>query len=198
MKEDIIISERPTAQRLLAAYPCTPQPHQHYEPHLVTLQDWLCGGLSELYIADIQAYRAEQDTANKAALYDGLPVATVAAFSYLKDGDTLPPVCYNGLLDFDIRREDNEGWNMASLKAALRAVPYIAYVGDDTNGEDLFCVVAIRWPNRYAQHLTALRHDLLKADIIISGSDSPAHFRKISHDPEGYINGDAQQFCKLL
>lgn len=198
MEEDIIISERPTAQRLLAAYPCTPQPQQHYEPHLVTLQDWLCGGLSELYIADIQAYRAERDTANKAALYDRLPVATVAAFSYLKDGDTLPPVCYNGLLDFDIRRENNEGWDMASLKAALRAVPYIAYVGDDTNGEDLFCVVAIRWPNRYAQHLTALRHDLLKADIIISGSDSPAHFRKISHDPEGYINGDAQQFCKLL
>lgn len=198
MEEDIIISERPTAQRLLATYPRTPRPGEHYDTHLATLQEWLCGGLSDFFRDDIEEYRAEQDTANKAALYDRLPVATVACFAYLNPDGLLPPVCYNGLLDFDIRREDNEGRDMASLKAALRAVPYIAYVGDDTNGVDLFCVVSIRWPNCYAQHLKALRQDLLKADIIISGSDSPAHFRKISHDPEGYINGNAQQFCKLL
>lgn len=198
MEEEIIISERPIPKRQLAVYPQTPRPWQHFEPRMVTLQEWLCGSLNDFFKDDVQQYRAERDAANKLALYDRLPVATVAAFSYLKDGDTLPPVCFNGLLDFDIRREDNEGWDFLNLKAALRAVPYIAYVGDDTDGEDLFCVVAIRWPNCYAQHLQALRNDLLNADIIISGSDDPAHLRKISHDPDGFINGNAQQFLKLM
>lgn len=197
MEEEIIISERPIPERRLAAYPQAPL-YGHFEPTIITLQEWLCCSFSDFFKDDIQQYRAERNEADKSALYSRLPVATIAGFSYMENGVLLPPVCYNGLLDFDIRREDNEGWDFQTLKAALRDVPYIAYVGDDTNGEDLFCIVAIRWPNRYAQHFGALRNDLLNADIIISGNDNPAHFRKVSLDPNGFINGNAQQFSKLF
>lgn len=104
------------------------------------------------------------------------------------------PIGYTCLLDFDIIQDDNPNINFAELKPELSALPQMYYCGRATNGIDLYCIVPISTPQRYADHARALIHRFRKSGIIIRVADSITHTRTISSDPEARCNDNAVEF----
>ena len=107
------------------------------------------------------------------------------------------PINYTCLLDFDILQDDNPNIDFVELKPALEALRHIYYCGRATNGIDLFCIVPISTPQRYAAHARALIHQFKKQGIIIRVADSITHTRTLSSDPSGYFNENAAEFTKF-
>lgn len=197
MQEEIIISKKPVSERLIPAFPCTPIPREEYykAPLVCSLGQWLSSGF---FADEVEAFRSEPNLLEKLHLYRCLPVANLACYGWLMaEDDMFHIISYTGLLDFDIKKDYNERWDFVRLKEQLRRLPFMVYVGDDTDEADIFCVVSIRWPNMYAKHFKALRRFFLKHGLIISGSDSPSHFRKVSHDPGAIIKEEVQDFLLL-
>ena len=197
MQDDIIISKQPVSKRLIPAFPCTPIPREEYykAPLVCSLGQWLSSGF---FADEVEAFRREPNFLEKLSLYRSLPVAYFACYGWLMAEDNMfHIISYTGLLDFDIKKDYNERLDFAKLKEWLRRLPFMVYVGDDTDEADLLCVVSIRWPNMYAKHFKALKRFFLKYGLIISGSDSPSHFRKVSHDPEAIIKEEVQDFFLL-
>ena len=197
MQEEIIISKKPVSERLIPAFPCTPIPREEYykAPLVCSLGQWLSSGF---FADEVEAFRSEPNLLEKLHLYRCLPVANLACYGWLMaEDDMFHIISYTGLLDFDIKKDYNERWDFVRLKEQLRRLPFMVYVGDDTDEADIFCVVSIRWPNMYAKHFKALRRFFLKYGLIISGSDSPSHFRKVSHDPGAIIKEEVQDFLLL-
>lgn len=107
------------------------------------------------------------------------------------------PINYTCLLDFDILQADNPTFDFAELKPELSALPQMYYCGYATNGIDLYCIVPISTPQRYADHARALVHRFRKLGIIIRVADSITHTRTLSSDPIGHFNENAAEFTQL-
>jgi len=152
----------------------------------------------EYLVAEIMAIRNEPSFIARKQMEDGLPIYTpCCVLCYHRSSKTYYPINYTCLLDFDILQDDNPNIDFVELKPALEALRHIYYCGRATNGIDLFCIVPISTPQRYAAHARALIHQFKKQGIIIRVADSITHTRTLSSDPSGYFNENAAEFTKF-
>lgn len=157
-----------------------------------------CLPLGALLNADspqVEALRIEPSWIEKKRMEYELPILTpccVLRYDFSKRA--YYPINYTCLLDFDILQDDNPTINLDELKPELAALPQMAYCGLATNGIDLFCVVPISTPQRYADHARALIRQFRKSGIIIRVADSITHTRTLSSDPSGHFNENAVEF----
>lgn len=157
--------------------------------------------LGELLNADnpqVEALRIEPSYIMKKQMEDELPIYTPCCVLTHELGNAVYyPIYYTCLLDFDIRQNDNPSINLDELKPELAALPQMAYCGLATNGIDLFCIVPISTPQRYAAHARALVHQFRTQGIIIRVAEDITHTRTLSSDPSGHFNEKAVEFTKL-
>lgn len=146
----------------------------------------------------VEELRNEPSYIKKKQIEDKLPIYTpCCVLRYDFGSRAYYPINYTYLLDFDILQDDNPTISLDELKPELSALPQMYYCGLATNGIDLFCVVPISTPQRYADHARALIHRFRNSGIIIRVADSITHTRTISSDPNGYFNEKAVEFTQL-
>lgn len=146
----------------------------------------------------VEALRIEPSWIEKKRMEDELPIFTpCCVLRHDWSSRTYYPINYTCVLDFDIIQDDNPTVDFAGLKQELAGLPQMYYCGLATNGIDLFCIVPITTPQRYADHARALIRQFRKSGIIIRVADSITHTRTISSDPSGQFNKNAVEFTKL-
>ena len=152
----------------------------------------------EYLVAEIMAIRNEPSFIAKKRMEDELPIFTpCCTLCYHRSNRTYYPVVYTYIMDFDILQDDNPNFDFVELKRELSALPQVYYCGLATNGIDLFCIVPISTPQRYADHALALIRQFRKSGIIIRVADTITHTRTLSSDPSGHFNEDAVEFTQL-
>lgn len=156
------------------------------------------GALLNANSRQVEALRNEPSYIAKKQLQDELPIFTpCCVLRYDWSSRTYYPINYTCLLDYDILQDDNPNIDFMELKRELSALPQVYYCGLATNGIDLFCIVPISTPQRYAAHARALIHQFKKQGIIIRVADSITHTRTLSSDPSGHFNENAVEFTKF-
>ena len=161
--------------------------------------DWLpLGALLNANSPQVEALRIEPSWIKKKRMEDELPIFTpCCVLQCIPETRTYYPINYTCLLDFDILQDDNPTISLDELKPELATLPQMAYCGLATNGIDLFCIIPISTPQRYAAHARALIHQFRRQGIIIRVADSVTHTRTISSDPSGHFNENAAEFTQL-
>lgn len=156
------------------------------------LSEWL---FDDQEAAHIISYRAERSDIVKQGIYNSLPFASIACnLRYDPETADYYPISYTGLMDFDIKQEDNPDFDLCDIANELAKLPQIAYLGLDTNGVDYFCIIPIAHPERYTDHFKVLKTTFERLGLIISGSGNALHTRKISLDYDCYSNNKATVF----
>ena len=152
----------------------------------------------ETNFPEVDSLRNEPSYIVKKQLEEKLPIFTpCCVLIYEESCRTYYPIVYTCLMDFDILQNDNPNIDFVELKRELSALPQVYYCGLATNGIDLFCIVPISTPQRYADHALALIHQFRKSGIIIRVADSITHTRTLSSDPSGHFNENAVEFTQL-
>lgn len=161
--------------------------------------DWLpLGALLNANSPQVEALRIEPSWIEKKRMEDELPIFTpCCVLQCIPETRTYYPINYTCLLDFDILQDDNPTISLDELKPELATLPQMAYCGLATNGIDLFCIIPISTPQRYAAHARALIHQFKRQGIIIRVADSITHTRTLSSDPSGHFNENAAEFTQL-
>jgi len=156
------------------------------------LSEWL---FDDQEAAHVLSYRAERGELAKPEIYNSLPFASIACnLRYDPEAADYYPISYTGLMDFDIKQEDNPDFDLCDIAKELAKLPQIAYLGLDTNGIDYFCIIPIAHPERYTDHFRELKKIFGRSGLIISGSENALHTRKLSLDYDCYANDKATVF----
>ena len=186
--------EKTIGKRLVSCYVRTPVDGADYNGDTLPISAVLNANNS-----DVEAMRKEPNLIKRKCKEDKLPVFTPCCVtSYNFTMGKYYPINYTCLLDFEIHHEDNPKIDFMELKQDLIQIPQIYYCGLDTNGKDLFCIVPILAPQRYASHARALRELFDKQGVIIRTYYQITHTRTLSSDPNGYFNNMAMEFTKLF
>ena len=157
--------------------------------------DWLpLGALLNADSHQVEALRIEPNWIEKKRMEDELPIYTPCCVLQCIPETRINYTC---LLDFDILQDDNPTISLDELKPELATLPQMAYCGLATNGIDLFCIVPISTPQRYAAHARALIHQFKRQGIIVRVTDYITHTRTLSSDPSGHFNENAVEFTKF-
>lgn len=184
---------KPIGQRLVSCFVRSLVDDADYNGDLLPL-----GALLNADSRQVEALRNEPSYITRKQLEDKLPIFTpCCVLRYNWSSRTYYPINYTCLLDFDILQDDNQTISIDDLKTELATLPQVYYCGLATNGIDLFCIVPISTPQRYAAHARALIHQFKKQGIIIRVADSITHTRTLSSDPSGHFNENAVEFTKL-
>ena len=147
---------------------------------------------------DVKRLRNEPRSFEQKRIEQALPVYTPCCVLRYDWNDRLYfPICYTCLCDFDILKIDNPSVDFEAFKLELSGLPQVYYCGLAANGIDLFCLVPILAPQRYEDHVMALRALFKSQGIIIRINVNVAHTRTISTDPDGYFNESAVEFTRL-
>ena len=187
-----ITRSTPIGSRTVSSFCVTPSDKQDGFRRM-NLRDIL-----ETNFPEVDALRNEPSYIVKKQLEEKLPIFTpCCVLIYEESCRTYYPIVYTCVMDFDILQDDNPNIDFVELKPALEALRHIYYCGRATNGIDLFCIVPISTPQRYAAHARALIHQFKKQGIIIRVADSITHTRTLSSDPSGYFNENAAEFTKF-
>lgn len=188
-----LMRRKPIAERPVSCYVRTPVDGADYNGDILPISALLTANSPQ-----VEAMRKEPSYIEQKSIYDKLPIFTpCCVLCYHRSSRTYYPINYTSLLDFDILQDDNPTVDFAGLKQELAGLPQIYYCGLATNGIDLFCVVPISTPQRYADHARALIRQFRKSGIIIRVADSITHTRTISSDPSGHFNENAVEFRQL-
>ncbi len=184
---------KPIGQRLVSCFVRSLVDGADYNGELLPL-----GALLNAYSLQVEALRIEPSWIEKKRMEDELPIFTPCCeLRYDFEHRAYYPIKYTCLLDFDILQNDNPNIDFVELKRELSALPQVYYCGLATNGIDLFCIVPISTPQRYADHALALIRQFRKSGIIIKVADTITHTRTLSSDPSGHFNENAVEFTQL-
>lgn len=184
---------KPIGQRLVSCFVRSLVDGADYNGDLLPL-----GALLNANSPQVEALRIEPSWTEKKRMEDELPIFTPCCVLRYDFGNrAYYPINYTGLIDFYILQADNPKNSNDELKPELATLPQVYYCGLATNGIDLFCIVPISTPQRYAAHARALIHQFKRQGIIIRVADSITHTRTISSDPSGHFNENAVEFKQL-
>lgn len=187
------MKQKPIMQRPVSCYVRSLVDAGDYNGDLLPLGSWLHANSSA-----VKAVRIEPSWIEKMRLENKLPIFTpCCVLRCVPEIRNFYPINYTCLLDFDIRKDDNPTINFDELKLELSTLPQIAYCGLATNGIDLFCIVPISTPQRYADHVLALVRQFRESGIIVRANESVTHIRTLSSDPDGYFNENAVEYRGL-
>lgn len=184
---------KPIGQRLVSCFVRSLIDGADYNGDLLPL-----GALLNADSPQVEALRIEPSWIEKKRMEDELPIFTpCCVLQCIPETRTYYPINYTCLLDFDILQDDNPTIRLDELKPELATLPQMAYCGLATNGIDLFCIIPISTPQRYAAHAKALIHQFKRQGIIIRVADYITHTRTLSSDPSGHFNENAAEFTKF-
>lgn len=192
-----VMRAKPIGQRRVSCFDTTPIINENRCGIFKSIYNVLME-VPEYLVAEIMAIRNEPSLIAKKQMEAELPIFTpCCVLCYHRSSRTYYPINYTCLLDFVILQDDNPNIDFVELKPELAKLPQMAYCGQATNGIDLFCIIPISTPQRYAAHARALIHQFKKQGIIIRVADSITHTRTISSDPSGHFNENAVEFTQL-
>ena len=149
----------------------------------------------------VEALRAEKDTAKKKRMKSGLPCITPGGtFSHVGRGGLNRA---SGYLCADIDCKPEKGINADldgfDLKAAVARLPYVAYCGLSCGGSGYFLIVRIQDPSKYKEYYRALQADFERGGITIDRACSNIAFKRyVSWDASPYVNTAAQPYDYTL
>lgn len=192
MTENLVISKVGIFDRKISVFSCKrPKMQEADGRYIKKLSDWLFDGFFD---EEVEALRNSQGI-DRISLYNVLPVASIGCYlRYDYYNRKYYPVCYTGLLDFDI---GDSNMDLERLKSDLSGIPQMAYVGFNTDCESLFCIIPILAPCRYDEHFEELKRRFHNQGYEIKGSKDVRHCRYISKDPAPYCNPNAETFICL-
>ena len=188
-----LMKQKPIGIRPVSCFVRTPVDGADHNGNYLPL-----GALLNADSPQIAALRMEPNYIKKKQMEDELPVFTpCCVLRYDFGNQTYYPINYTCLLDFDILQDDNPTISLDKLKPELATLQQVYYCRRATNGIDLFCIIPISTPQRYAAHARALIHQFKRQGIIIRVADSITHTRTLSSDPSGHFNENAVEFTQL-
>ena len=157
--------------------------------------------LSEQWRAQVEALRAEKDPARQDALKRSLPCFTPSGtFTHISRAGL---VQHSGFISIDIDCKPDKGINAAlsgyDLKAAVAAVPHIAYCGRSCRGAGYVVLVPIADPAKHSEYFRALAYHFSRAGLVIDRACGDiCRKRFVSWDPDPYINTAARPWALTL
>lgn len=157
--------------------------------------------VSDKWRAQVEAVRAETDPARQLALKQGLPVFTPSGtFRHISRAGL---VQHSGFISIDIDCKPDKGINPGlldyDLKAAVAAVPHIAYCGLSCRGAGYVCIIPIADPAKHSEYFRALAYHFERAGLEIDrGCRDISRKRFVSWDPAPYINTAARPWAITL
>ena len=117
--------------------------------------------IADTWRAQVEAVRAETDPAKQEALKKALPCFTPSGtFSHISRTGLKQ---HSGFISIDIDCKPDKGINPAlvgfDLKAAVAAVPHIAYCGRSCRGAGYVVVIPIADPTKHSEYFRALGYE---------------------------------------
>lgn len=167
-------------------------------PQTITLGRAL---LSDQWRAQVEAVRAEKDPDRQDELKHSLPCFTPSGtFRHISRAGL---VRHSGFLSIDIDCKPDKGINAAlvgyDLKAAIAAVPHVAYCGRSCRGAGYVVVIPIADPAKHSEYFRALAYHFRRAGLEIDKSCGDICRRRfVSWDPDPYINTGARPWSFIL
>lgn len=157
--------------------------------------------VADTWRAQVEAVRAETDPARQDLLKKALPCFTPSGtFSHISRAGL---VQHSGFISIDIDCKPDKGINPAlvgfDLKAAVAAVPHIAYCGRSCRGAGYVVVIPIADPTKHSEYFRALAYHFERAGLEIDrGCRDICRKRFVSWDPAPYINTAARIWALTL
>lgn len=157
--------------------------------------------VSDTWRAQVEAVRAEKDPGRQEALKKALPCFTPSGtFSHISRAGLLR---HSGFISIDIDCKPDKGINPDlvgyDLKAAVSAVPHIAYCGKSCRGAGYVVVIPIAEPAKHNDYFRALAYHFERAGLEIDrGCRDICRKRFVSWDPDPYINTAARPWAITL
>ena len=157
--------------------------------------------IADTWRAQVEAVRAETDPAKQEALKKALPCFTPSGtFSHISRTGLKQ---HSGFISIDIDCKPDKGINPAlvgfDLKAAVAAVPHIAYCGRSCRGAGYVVVIPIADPTKHSEYFRALAYHFERAGLEIDrGCRDICRKRFVSWDPAPYINTAARPWAFTL
>lgn len=157
--------------------------------------------IADTWRAQVEAVRAETDPAKQEALKKALPCFTPSGtFSHISRTGLKQ---HSGFISIDIDCKPDKGINPAlvgfDLKAAVAAVPHIAYCGRSCRGAGYVVVIPIADPTKHSEYFRALAYHFERAGLEIDrGCRDICRKRFVSWDPAPYINTAARPWALTL
>jgi len=157
--------------------------------------------IADTWRAQVEAVRAEKDPAKRKALKAALPCFTPSGiFSHVSRAGL---VRHSGFisLDIDYKPEKGVNTNLAGydLKAAISAVPNVAYCGHSCGGSGYVVIVPIADPAKHREYFRALAYHFERAGLEIDAAcKDVSRKRFVSWDAAPYINTAARPWAITL
>lgn len=153
--------------------------------------------IADTWRKQVEALRAETDTAKRKALKDSLPCITPGGTFYHISAAGLNEA--SGFLCADIDCKPEKDINAAlkefDLKAAISRLPYVAYCGKSCGGKGYFLIIPIRDASKYKEYYKALENDFRKGGLTLDAACSNIAFKRfVSWDDNPYINTAATPY----
>ena len=157
--------------------------------------------IADTWRAQVEAVRAEKDPAKRKALKAALPCFTPSGiFSHVSRAGL---VRHSGFisLDIDYKPEKGVNTNLAGydLKAAISAVPNVAYCGHSCGGAGYVVIVPIADPAKHREYFRALAYYFERAGLELDPAcKDVTRKRFVSWDAAPYVNTAAQPWALTL
>ena len=156
---------------------------------------------SDAWRAKVEAIRAEKNPAKRKALKAALPCFTPSGtFTHVSRAGL---VRHSGFisLDIDYKPEKGVNTNLAGydLKAAISAVPNVAYCGHSCGGAGYVVIVPIADPAKHRDYFHALAYYFERAGLELDPAcKDVTRKRFVSWDAAPYVNTAAQPWALTL
>ena len=157
--------------------------------------------ISDTWRAKVEAVRAEKNPEKQKALKDALPCFTPSGtFTHVSRAGLLR---HSGFISVDIDYKPEKGINKAlagfDLKAAISAVPHVAYCGLSCRGAGYVVIIPIADANKHRDYFRALAYHFERAGLEIDPACKDiSRKRFVSWDAEPYINTAAKPWAYTL
>ena len=157
--------------------------------------------IADTWRAQVEAVRAEKDAAKQKALKDALPCFTpCGTFSHVWRAGLLQ---HSGFISLDIDYKPEKGINKAlagfDLKAAISAVPFVAYCGLSCRGAGYVVIIPIADTAKHREYFRALAYHFERAGLEIDAQcKDVSRKRFVSWDAAPYINTAARPWAITL
>ena len=157
--------------------------------------------IADTWRAQVEAVRAEKDPAKRKALKATLPCFTPSGtFTHVSRAGL---VRHSGFisLDIDYKPEKGVNTNLAGydLKAAISAVPNVAYCGHSCGGAGYVVIVPIADPAKHRDYFHALAYYFERAGLELDPAcKDVTRKRFVSWDAAPYVNTAAQPWALTL
>ena len=166
------------------------------KPSTCTLNDVLFTDMYSGAKKMVDAVRFETDSNKRKELKKQLPNYTVSCtFNGVRNGTNIKNI--NNLIVLDIDKKDNLNI-IEKVPSILKSLDNVLYYSKSCSGEGFFCIVPIKYPQKFAEHWQSLKTDFQLMGINIDEScKDVTRVRYFSYDDNKYYNENATVYDRL-